>query len=191
MIAPMVREGPMTGAAFRAYVEQAVMRALQPGDVVVMDNLAAHKITGIEEAIAAAGANLLYLPPYSPDLNLIEQFFAKLKSLLRKTAARSKEPRCKTAGQLLDWFRPSSAGAISPMPDTIPPNTKMLWCIQPDVRVPLRIPAPLKCSVFRSIVELQAAINPSSQKPMPIPSPSSGPLNSTASLLPCSAGSKC
>src|SRR5438045_6863048 len=76
IIAPMVLDGPMTGAAFRAYVEQALAPALQPGD------LAAHKMAGIEEAIAAAGANLLYLPPYSPDLNPIEQFFAKLKALL-------------------------------------------------------------------------------------------------------------
>ena len=68
VIAPLVLDGPMTGAAFRAYVEQALAPALQPGDVVVMDNLAAHKVAGIEEAIALAGASLLYLPPYSPDL---------------------------------------------------------------------------------------------------------------------------
>ena len=80
--------------------------ALQPGDVVVMDNLAAHKMAGIEEAIAAAGANLLYLPPYSPDLNPIEQFFAKLKALLRKAAARTKEALWQTAGQLLDLVPP-------------------------------------------------------------------------------------
>src|SRR2546428_13674807 len=67
VIAPLVLDGPMTGAAFRAYVEQALVPALQPGDVVVMDNLAAHKVAGIEEAIALAGASLLYLPPYSPD----------------------------------------------------------------------------------------------------------------------------
>src|SRR5438477_1846767 len=90
IIAPMVLDGPMTGAAFRAYVEQALAPALQPGDAVVMDNLAAHKMAGIEEAIAAAGANLLYLPPYSPDLNPIEQFFAKLKALLRKAAAHQR-----------------------------------------------------------------------------------------------------
>jgi transposase len=104
--APMVLDGPMTGAAFRAYVEQALTPALQPGDVVVMDNLAAHKMAGIEEAIAAAGANLLYLPPYSPDLNPIEQFFAKLKALLRKAAARTKEALWQTAGQLLDLVPP-------------------------------------------------------------------------------------
>ncbi|MEK6246528.1 MAG: IS630 family transposase, partial [Pseudomonadota bacterium] len=71
VIAPLVLDGPMTGAAFRAYVEQALVPALKPGDVVVMDNLAAHKVAGIEEAIALAGASLLYLPPYSPDLNPI------------------------------------------------------------------------------------------------------------------------
>ena len=107
IIAPLVLDGPMTGAAFRAYIEQALAPALQPGDVVVMDNLAAHKMAGISEAIAAAGASLLYLPPYSPDLNPIEQFFAKLKALLRKAAARTKEVLWQTAGQLLDLVPPA------------------------------------------------------------------------------------
>src|ERR1700680_2560659 len=84
LIAPLVLDGPMTGAAFRAYVEQALAPVLQPGDVVVMDKLAAHKVAGIEQAVIAAGASVLYLPPYSPDLNPIEQFIAKLKALLRK-----------------------------------------------------------------------------------------------------------
>jgi transposase len=106
IVAPLVLDGPMTGAAFRAYVEQALAPVLQPGDVVVMDNLAAHKMAGIEEAIAATGASLLYLPPYSPDLNPIEQFFAKLKALLRKAAARTKETLWQTAGQLLDLVPP-------------------------------------------------------------------------------------
>ena len=107
IIAPLVLDGPMTGAAFRAYVEQALVPALQPGDVVVMDNLAAHKVTGIEEAIALAGASLLYLPPYSPDLNPIEQLIAQLKALLRKAAARTKEVLWATAGQLLDLIQSS------------------------------------------------------------------------------------
>jgi transposase len=107
IIAPLVLDGPMTGAAFRAYIEQALAPALQPGDVVVLDNLAAHKMAGVEEAIAAAGASLLYLPPYSPDLNPIEQFFAKLKALLRKAAARTKEALWQTAGQLLDLVAPA------------------------------------------------------------------------------------
>ena len=107
VIAPLVLDGPMTGAAFRAYVEQALAPALQPGDVVVMDNLAAHKVAGIEEAIALAGASLLYLPPYSPDLNPIEQLIAQLKALLRKAAARTKEVLWATTGQLLDQILPS------------------------------------------------------------------------------------
>jgi transposase len=91
LIAPMVLDGPMTGAVFRAYVEQVLIPELSPGDVVVLDNLAAHKVAGLREMIQAAGASLLYLPPYSPDLNPIEQAFAKLKALLRKAAARTKE----------------------------------------------------------------------------------------------------
>ena len=73
----------MTGAWFRAYVEQMLAPALSPGDVVVMDNLAAHKVAGVREAIQAVGASVLYLPPYSPDLNPIEQLFAKLKAMFR------------------------------------------------------------------------------------------------------------
>src|SRR5437763_14075187 len=97
----MVLDGPMTGAACRAYIEQALTPALQPGDVVVMDNLAAHKMAGTEEAIAAAGANLLYLPPYSPDVKPIAQLFATLRPLLRNAAARTKGALRHTAGQLL------------------------------------------------------------------------------------------
>ena len=107
VIAPLVLDGPMTGAAFRAYIEQALAPALKPGDVVVMDNLAAHKVAGIEEAIAAAGASLLYLPPYSPDLNPIEQLIAQLKALLRKAAARTKDALWATTDQLLDQILPS------------------------------------------------------------------------------------
>jgi transposase len=91
----------MTGAAFRAYVEQFLAPALKPGDVVVLDNLAAHKADGVRQAIAAAGASILYLPPYSPDLNPIEQLFAKLKALLRKAAARTKDELWSTIGRLL------------------------------------------------------------------------------------------
>jgi transposase len=87
--APCVLDGAMDGTSFRAYVEQFVVPILRPGDIVVMDNLASHKVAGIREAIEAAGAELRYLPPYSPDLNPIEQFFAKLKAMLRKAAARN------------------------------------------------------------------------------------------------------
>ena len=79
----------MDGPSFRAYVEQFVVPILRQGDIVVMDNLPSHKVTGIREAIEAAGAELRYLPSYSPDFNPIEQFFAKLKALLRKAAART------------------------------------------------------------------------------------------------------
>ena len=89
----------MTGAA---YVEQSLAPVLGPGDVVVLDNLAAHKVDGVRQAIAAAGATILYLPAYSPDLNPIEQLFAKLKALLRKAAARTKEQLWSTIGRLLD-----------------------------------------------------------------------------------------
>jgi transposase len=89
MTAPMVLDGPMDSLAFEAYVTQVLVPTLGPGDIVVMDNLAAHKRAEIAIAIEAAGARLLYLPPYSPDLNPIEMAFAKLKAALRKAAARS------------------------------------------------------------------------------------------------------
>ena len=104
LIAPLVLDGPMTGEVFRAYVDQMLAPALAPGDVVVLDNLAAHKVAGVREAIQAAGASLLYLPPYSPDLNPIEQLFSKLKALLRKAAARTKEALWTAIGELLDAF---------------------------------------------------------------------------------------
>ena len=89
LTAPCVIDGPMNGNAFLAYVEQILAPSLKPGDIVVMDNLSAHKVPGVREAIEAAGARLLYLPPYSPNFNPIEQLFAKLKALLRKAAERS------------------------------------------------------------------------------------------------------
>ncbi len=89
MVAPMVLDGPIDGATFRAYVERVLVPELRPGDVVVMDNLGSHKGPHVRAAIEAAGASLLYLPPYSPDFNPIEQAFAKLKALLRTAAART------------------------------------------------------------------------------------------------------
>jgi transposase len=85
----MVLDGPMNGPAFLAYVEQVLVPTLKRGMIVVMDNLAAHKIAGVRTAIEAAGARLLLLPPYSPDFNPIENAFAKLKAILRKAAART------------------------------------------------------------------------------------------------------
>jgi transposase len=107
VIAPCVLDGAMTGEVFRAYVEQMLAPSLRPGDVVVMDNLPAHKVAGVHQAIRAVGASLLYLPSYSPDLNPIEQLFAKLKALLRKAAARTKDALWTTIGTLLDAFTPA------------------------------------------------------------------------------------
>jgi transposase len=106
IIAPFVLDGPMNGDAFRAYVEQVLAPELEPGDAVVMDNLRPHKVAGVREAIRAAGASVLYLPSYSPDLNPIEQCLAKLKELLRKAAARTKEALWDAIGRHLDDFTP-------------------------------------------------------------------------------------
>jgi transposase len=106
VIAPCVFDGPMTGEMFRAYVEQRLAPSLRRDDVVVLDNLPAHKVAGVREAIQAAGASLLYLPAYSPDLNPIEQLFAKLKALLRRAAARTRDALWDTIGTLLDAFTP-------------------------------------------------------------------------------------
>ena len=91
MTAPMLLDGAMHGAAFLAYVEQVLAPTLKPGDVVVMDNLPAHKPVAVRKAIEAAGAELLFLPPYSPDFNPIEMAFSKLKAFLKKTSARTKD----------------------------------------------------------------------------------------------------
>ena len=106
MVAPMVLDGPMNGDAFRAYVEQVLVPELSEGDVVIMDNLPAHKVTGIRKAIENAGAKLLYLPPYSPDFNPIEMAFSKLKALLRKAAARTINELWEIIGNLIDTFTP-------------------------------------------------------------------------------------
>jgi len=102
--APMVLDGPMDGLAFEAYVTQVLVPTLRPDDIVVMDNLAAHKRAEVAIAIEAAGARLLYLPPYSPDLNPIEMAFAKLKAALRKAAARSIEPLVDAIAAVLAAF---------------------------------------------------------------------------------------
>ena len=104
--APCVLDGPVDGPSFLAYVEQILVPALKPGDIVVMDNLGSHKSKAVRRAIRKAGAKLFFLPPYSPDLNPIEQAFAKLKALLRKAAERSIEALWRTIGRLLDRFTP-------------------------------------------------------------------------------------
>jgi len=89
LTAPWVLDGPINGDGFLAYVREALVPTLSQGDIVIVDNLASHKVAGVREAIEAVGASLLYLPPYSPDLDPIEQVFAKLKSWLRKVAKRT------------------------------------------------------------------------------------------------------
>ena len=104
--APCVLDGPINGLSFTAWVEQFLVPTLKPGDIVIMDNLGSHKGQAVRNAIRSAGARLLFLPPYSPDLNPIEQVFAKLKLLLRKAAERSVEATWRRIGTLLDAFPP-------------------------------------------------------------------------------------
>jgi transposase len=103
-IAPLTVEGTINGPLFRAWIEQHLAPVLKPGDIVVMDNLSSHKVAGIREAIEAAGAELRYLPPYSPDLNPIELAFSKLKKLLRDGAERTVDKLWDLCGRILDEF---------------------------------------------------------------------------------------
>jgi len=104
--APCVFDGPINGASFKAWTEQALAPTLEPGDIVILDNLGSHKVAGVKQAIEARGAKIVYLPPYSPDLNPIEQVFAKLKHLLRKTSARTVDALHDAIASLLDAFSP-------------------------------------------------------------------------------------
>ena len=104
--APCVFDGPINGRSFLAYVEQCLAPELSPGDIVIMDNLGSHKSQAVRRAIRKTGAKLFFLPAYSPDLNPIEQVFAKLKTLLRKAAERTIEATWKRIGHLLDHFSP-------------------------------------------------------------------------------------
>ena len=106
LVAPLVLDGPLNGAAFVAWVEQALVPALRSGDIVVLDNLGSHKVAGVRAAIEAAGARLAYLPAYSPDLNPIEQLFAKLKAALRRQAARTVEALQAAMAEVLDRLQP-------------------------------------------------------------------------------------
>ncbi len=107
LTAPMVIDGPMNGDAFQAYIDQVLAPTLDPGHLVVMDNLPAHRRAGVRAAIEAAGARLCFLPPYSPDFNPIENAFAKLKALLRKAAARTIDDLWRAISDALPQFTPS------------------------------------------------------------------------------------
>jgi transposase len=105
--APCVIDGPINGESFLAYVEQLLLPALRPGDIVIIDNLGSHKGKAVRRLIRSVGAKLFFLPPYSPDLNPIEQVFAKLKTLLRKAARRTVEATWRQIGALLSEFSPN------------------------------------------------------------------------------------
>ena len=104
LTAPLVVDGAINGELFRAYVEQHLVPTLSPGDVVVLDNLNSHKVAGVRTAIERSGARLLYLPPYSPDLNPIEQVFAKFKWLVKSARERTVDGLWHCCGQLLNRF---------------------------------------------------------------------------------------
>lgn len=106
MIAPFVLNGPINRLAFEAYVEQVLVPELRPGDIVIMDNLSSHKGTRTREMIEAAGADLKFLPPYSPDFNPIENAFSKLKAMLRKAAERTVDALWNRIGKLIETFTP-------------------------------------------------------------------------------------
>jgi len=116
----------MNGLSFKAYVEQILVPTLKCGDIVVMDNVSIHKVAGIREAIEACGATLFYLPPYSPDLNPIEQCFAKLKAILRKAAARSLETLWKVIGSCISLFPRNECAAYFANAGYGQPYRKML-----------------------------------------------------------------
>jgi transposase len=107
MTAPFVYDGAMNGIVFQAYVEQVLVPTLSAGDIVIMDNLPAHKAAGVREAINRAGAVLMFLPPYSPDFNPIENAFSKLKALLRAKAKRTITALWDAVAELLGQFRPA------------------------------------------------------------------------------------
>jgi transposase len=105
--APWLLEGPIDGESFRTYVERVLAPTLRQGDIVIMDNLGSHKGKAVRELIRSTGAKLFFLPKYSPDLNPIEQVFAKLKHLLRKAAARTVETVCAAIGKILSTYTPA------------------------------------------------------------------------------------
>ena len=107
LVAPAAFEGAINGRSFLAYVEQVLVPALRPDDIVIIDNLSSHKVAGVRRAIEAAGAQLLFLPPYSPDMNPIEQVFAKLKAVLRAKAIRTVDALWKALADIADAISPT------------------------------------------------------------------------------------
>ena len=109
--APCLFDGPINGSSFLAWVHQCLLPTLKPGDIVIMDNLGSHKGSAVRAALRAVGAKLFFLPPYSPDLNPIEQLFAKLKTMLRKAEARTVDATTAALQQILRTFSPTECAA--------------------------------------------------------------------------------
>lgn len=126
LTAPMIIDGAMNGEAFAAYAETFLAPTLAPGDIAILDNLPAHKVSGARAAIELAGATLLFLPPYSPDFNPIEQAFAKLKALLRKAAARTVEALETAIAAALDAFLPAGCESYFTTPAMSQTDPEML-----------------------------------------------------------------
>lgn len=126
LTAPCVIDGAINGETFRAWVEQFLAPTLEQGDLVVMDNLGSHKVAGVREAIEARGASLLYLPPYSPDFNPIEQLFAKLKALLRKAAARTLDTLIAAIAAAISDFSPTECANYFANAGYVPANRNPL-----------------------------------------------------------------
>ena len=124
--APCVIDGAINGELFLAYVEQFLAPTLMPGDIVIMDNLGSHKVDGVRRAIEAVGAKLIYLPPYSPDLNPIEQFFSKLKAYLRKVAARTVDALHAALAAAISACQPGECANYLANAGYMPPNRETL-----------------------------------------------------------------
>ena len=126
MTAPMVLDGAMHGAGFLAYVDKVLVPTLEPGDIVVMDNLPAHRSAAVREAIHRVGAELRFLPPYSPDLNPIEMAFSKFKADLKRRAARTVTELWEAIGHATDIFTPAECQTTSLLQDTIVSERQVL-----------------------------------------------------------------
>jgi transposase len=124
--APCVIDGAINGELFLAYVEQFLAPTLMPGDIVIMDNLGSHKVDGVRRAIEASGGKLIYLPPYSPDLNPIEQFFSKLKAYLRKVAARTVDALHAALAAAISACQPGECANYLANAGYMPPNRETL-----------------------------------------------------------------